>query len=101
MSGGLDRLDLASGKLRVYRSTAGDANTLPADGVMSLYEDRLGTLWVGTFRGGSGQHRSEDRQDHALSVRRSRGARAEQLESQCNRRGLRSVIFGSARPAAD
>jgi signal transduction histidine kinase/ligand-binding sensor domain-containing protein/CheY-like chemotaxis protein len=52
MSGGLDRFDQASGKLRVYRSTAGDANTLPADGVMSLYEDRLGTLWIGTFRGG-------------------------------------------------
>ncbi len=52
MSGGLDRLDLATGKLRVYRSTPADANTLPADGVMSLYEDRLGTLWVGTFRGG-------------------------------------------------
>jgi len=52
MTGGLDRLDLASGKLRVYRSTAGDSATLPADGIMSLYEDRLGTLWVGTFRGG-------------------------------------------------
>ncbi len=52
MSGGLDRLDLASGKLRVYRSSPDNAETLPADGVMSLYEDRLGTLWIGPSGGG-------------------------------------------------
>ena len=52
MSGGLDRLDLTSGKLGFTATTAGDPATLPADGVMSLYEDRLGTLWIGTFRGG-------------------------------------------------
>jgi signal transduction histidine kinase/ligand-binding sensor domain-containing protein/CheY-like chemotaxis protein len=52
MTGGLDRLDLSSGKLQAFRSTADDPATLPANGVMSLYEDRRGTLWVGTFGGG-------------------------------------------------
>jgi signal transduction histidine kinase/ligand-binding sensor domain-containing protein/CheY-like chemotaxis protein len=52
MTAGLDKLDLATGKVTVFRSVAHDADTLPADGVMTLYEDRLGTLWVGTFGGG-------------------------------------------------
>jgi signal transduction histidine kinase/ligand-binding sensor domain-containing protein/DNA-binding response OmpR family regulator/HPt (histidine-containing phosphotransfer) domain-containing protein len=52
MTGGLDRLDLATKELRVFRSSAEDPATLPANGVMSLYQDRLGTLWVGTFGGG-------------------------------------------------
>ena len=52
MTGGLHRLDVATGALQVYRSAADDPATLPANGVMALYEDRLGTLWVGTFGGG-------------------------------------------------
>jgi signal transduction histidine kinase/CheY-like chemotaxis protein/streptogramin lyase len=52
MTGGLNRLDPATGALQVYRSTAEDAATLPANGVMALYEGRDGTLWVGTFGGG-------------------------------------------------
>jgi signal transduction histidine kinase/CheY-like chemotaxis protein/streptogramin lyase len=52
MTGGLDRLDLASGTVRVFRSDAADPGTLPANGVMCLYEDRQGLLWVGTFGGG-------------------------------------------------
>jgi signal transduction histidine kinase/ligand-binding sensor domain-containing protein/CheY-like chemotaxis protein len=52
MSGGLDRIEIATGKLTAFRSVADDPATLPADGIMCLYEDRAGTLWVGTFRGG-------------------------------------------------
>jgi signal transduction histidine kinase/ligand-binding sensor domain-containing protein/CheY-like chemotaxis protein/HPt (histidine-containing phosphotransfer) domain-containing protein len=56
MSGGLDRLDVASGKLSEWRATAapgaGLERALPADGVMSLYQDRRGVIWVGTFGGG-------------------------------------------------
>ena len=52
MTGGLNRLDVTTGALQVYRSAADDPATLPANGVMSLYEDRLGTLWVGTYGGG-------------------------------------------------
>jgi signal transduction histidine kinase/ligand-binding sensor domain-containing protein/CheY-like chemotaxis protein/HPt (histidine-containing phosphotransfer) domain-containing protein len=52
MTGGLNRLDVNTGALRVYRSATDDPATLPANGVMSLYEDRLGTLWVGTYGGG-------------------------------------------------
>jgi signal transduction histidine kinase/ligand-binding sensor domain-containing protein/CheY-like chemotaxis protein/HPt (histidine-containing phosphotransfer) domain-containing protein len=52
MTGGLNRLDVTTGALQMYRSAADDPATLPANGVMSLYEDRLGTLWVGTYGGG-------------------------------------------------
>jgi signal transduction histidine kinase/ligand-binding sensor domain-containing protein/CheY-like chemotaxis protein len=52
MTGGLNRLDVATGALQMYRSAADDPATLPANGVMCLYEDRLGTLWVGTYGGG-------------------------------------------------
>ena len=52
MTGGLNRLDVTTGALQVYRSAADDPASLPANGVMSLYEDRLGTLWVGTYGGG-------------------------------------------------
>ena len=52
MTGGLNRLDVTTGALQVYRSAANDLTTLPANGVMALYEDRLGTLWVGTYGGG-------------------------------------------------
>ena len=52
MTGGLNRLDINTGALQVYRTAADDPATLPANGVMSLYEDRLGTLWVGTYGGG-------------------------------------------------
>ena len=52
MTGGLNRLDVATGALQVYRAAADDPATLPANGVMSLYQDRLGTLWVGTYGGG-------------------------------------------------
>jgi signal transduction histidine kinase/ligand-binding sensor domain-containing protein/CheY-like chemotaxis protein len=52
MSGGLDQLDVATGHVRVWRTAAADAHSLPADGVMSLYQDRRGVIWVGTFGGG-------------------------------------------------
>jgi signal transduction histidine kinase/ligand-binding sensor domain-containing protein/CheY-like chemotaxis protein/HPt (histidine-containing phosphotransfer) domain-containing protein len=52
MAGGLDRLDLSSGTVRAFRFSPADPASLPADGVMTLYKDRLGTLWVGTFGGG-------------------------------------------------
>ncbi|MGA3157435.1 MAG: two-component regulator propeller domain-containing protein, partial [Steroidobacteraceae bacterium] len=52
MSGGLDRIDLSTGAIRNFKHDTDKPNSLPADGVMSLYEDRLGTLWVGTFGGG-------------------------------------------------
>ncbi|MGB6604578.1 MAG: two-component regulator propeller domain-containing protein, partial [Steroidobacteraceae bacterium] len=52
MSGGLDQVDLAKGSVRVWRNSAADPQSLPADGVMSLYRDRRGLIWVGTFGGG-------------------------------------------------
>jgi signal transduction histidine kinase/streptogramin lyase len=52
MSGGLDKLEVATGRIEVIRSVADDSSTLPANGVMTLYADGAGTLWVGTFRGG-------------------------------------------------
>jgi signal transduction histidine kinase/ligand-binding sensor domain-containing protein/CheY-like chemotaxis protein len=56
MSGGLGRLDLASREMNVWRAAAPPGTpkgrSLPAEGVMSLYQDRRGSIWVGTFGGG-------------------------------------------------
>lgn len=52
MSGGLNKLDIATGKIQAFRSVPDDPSTLPADGIMTLYQDRAGSLWAGTFRGG-------------------------------------------------
>ena len=52
MSGGLDRLDFGAGTVQAYRADPKDLSTLPANGVMALYEDHLGAIWVGTFGGG-------------------------------------------------
>jgi signal transduction histidine kinase/ligand-binding sensor domain-containing protein/CheY-like chemotaxis protein/HPt (histidine-containing phosphotransfer) domain-containing protein len=52
MSGGLNKLDIATGKIQAFRSVPDDPSTLPADAIMTLYQDRAGSLWAGTFRGG-------------------------------------------------
>ena len=52
MSGGLNKLDIATGKIQAFRSVPDDPSTLPADAIMTLYQDRTGSLWAGTFRGG-------------------------------------------------
>jgi signal transduction histidine kinase/ligand-binding sensor domain-containing protein/DNA-binding response OmpR family regulator len=52
MTGGLDQVELAHGKVQVWKASASDPHALPADGVMTLYQDHLGNVWVGTFGGG-------------------------------------------------
>jgi signal transduction histidine kinase/ligand-binding sensor domain-containing protein/CheY-like chemotaxis protein len=52
MSGGLNKLDIATGKIQAFHSVPDDPSTLPADAIMTLYQDRAGSLWAGTFRGG-------------------------------------------------
>jgi ligand-binding sensor domain-containing protein len=47
MTGGLVRSDPAGGPMRVYRHSDADPASLPANGIMALYEDRGGTLSVG------------------------------------------------------
>ncbi len=55
MAGGLQRLDPDKRSVQVYRHVSGDPTSLPANGVMTLYEDRAGDLWVGTYGGGLAQ----------------------------------------------
>ncbi|MDH5254828.1 MAG: ATP-binding protein, partial [Gammaproteobacteria bacterium] len=49
MSGGLTRLG-ADGGRKTFR--AGGPNGLGSDGIMSLHEDQVGRIWIGTFEGG-------------------------------------------------
>ena len=50
-SGGLDRLDRATGKFAHLRHDAGDPSTLSHDSVFDIVQDRDGKLWVGTQSG--------------------------------------------------
>ena len=50
-AGGINVLDPASGQVRVYQHNPADETTLDHNLVFSLYENRDGTMWVGTTRG--------------------------------------------------
>jgi ligand-binding sensor domain-containing protein len=47
---GLNKFDGYS--FTAYKHEAGDSTALSADWILSIYEDRSGTLWIGTFSGG-------------------------------------------------
>ena len=51
-SGGLVRWDPDKGWLDHYHYDAGDSDSLSSNLVMSVFQDRSGILWVGTFGGG-------------------------------------------------
>ena len=50
---GLLRFDPASGRSLLYRSQPQSSDSLSNDVILSLYEDRGGILWIGTFGGGA------------------------------------------------
>ncbi len=50
-SGGLDRLDRATGTFRRFRHDSADPRSLSHDSVYGIAEDESGHLWVGTQRG--------------------------------------------------
>jgi diguanylate cyclase (GGDEF)-like protein len=52
MAGGLNRIDPETGAVRTFRHDPSDESSIAADGIMSLMQDRSGTLWLGTFGGG-------------------------------------------------
>jgi signal transduction histidine kinase len=49
--GGLNQLDLSSGRVTVYKNDPEDPTSLGYGEVGTIYEDRSGTLWVGTIGG--------------------------------------------------
>jgi diguanylate cyclase (GGDEF)-like protein len=49
--GGLDMLDLATGKITNFRHVAGDPRSLADDNVSTVYLDPRGRMWVGTAKG--------------------------------------------------
>ena len=73
--------------------------TLPANGVMALYEDRQGDLWVGTFGGGlariAGDSGAVIRYPFGSADRAHSAIRAPARSPR-----TRAAISGSARPAA-
>jgi len=48
---GLNRMNLQSGRVTVYRHAKADGSSLSSDDVQSLHFDRSGRLWVGTTDG--------------------------------------------------
>ena len=65
-SGGLDRLDPASGTFVHYVHNPQDAGSLSSNFVAHIFEDRLGSLWVGTVGGGLNRLDQEHRPFFAL-----------------------------------
>ncbi len=49
--GGLNRIDLVTGAITVFRSKSGDSTSLSNNAVHTIFRDRLNTLWVGTIDG--------------------------------------------------
>jgi len=49
---GLKRLELKVFKHEMFRNISGDQNSLSADNITSIFEDRAGLLWFGTGGGG-------------------------------------------------
>jgi ligand-binding sensor domain-containing protein/serine phosphatase RsbU (regulator of sigma subunit) len=50
-SGGLNRLDISTGKFSRYQSIPGDEKSLSSNRVWAIYEDAKGMVWVGTDNG--------------------------------------------------
>ncbi len=48
---GLERIDTKSGERKVYKHNPADPSSLSDDKVYSIFRDRSGNLWVGTFNG--------------------------------------------------
>ncbi len=48
---GLKRIDAGTGKVTIYKHDPFNASSLSDDKVYSVYRDREGNLWVGTFNG--------------------------------------------------
>ncbi|HYP17749.1 MAG TPA: two-component regulator propeller domain-containing protein [Opitutus sp.] len=57
--GGVQLFDRATGTFTTYRRDAADPTSLSDDLVQSIFEDRGGNLWVGTYAGGVNRLRSE------------------------------------------
>ncbi|MCK9280100.1 MAG: ATP-binding protein [Melioribacteraceae bacterium] len=51
-SNGLDLFSKTSGTIINYKNNPSDPRSLGANQVQSIYIDRIGTLWIGTFGGG-------------------------------------------------
>lgn len=49
--GGLNKLDIRSGRFQSFRHNPKDRHSISSDIVWTTYEDRSGTLWVGTEKG--------------------------------------------------
>ncbi len=51
IGGGLTRLDTRTGEKTVFKNIPSDNGSLSSNKVYSVYGDRSGTIWVGTFEG--------------------------------------------------
>ena len=49
---GLDKIDIATGKVVHYKHLTGNANSISDNYVMSVLEDRNGIVWIGTHHSG-------------------------------------------------
>jgi signal transduction histidine kinase/ligand-binding sensor domain-containing protein/CheY-like chemotaxis protein len=57
--GGFQLLDRTTGKFTTYSRKIGDRTSVSDDHIQTVFEDRSGNIWVGTYAGGADRLRSE------------------------------------------
>lgn len=50
-NGGLNKLDLSTNKIEVFKNVPGDSKSLPGNFVQAILRDSRGTIWIGTDNG--------------------------------------------------
>ena len=59
--GGVSLFDRTTSKFTEYRRNPANPTSLSDDMVQSIFEDKAGSIWVGTFAGGANRLQSEDK----------------------------------------
>ncbi|HEY5326034.1 MAG TPA: two-component regulator propeller domain-containing protein [Mucilaginibacter sp.] len=77
--GGLDQLDIRSGKFTAYRNNPDDVNTIAGNSIRSIFVDNEGILWVSSFSGGINKY---DKNFTMFDVFHSKGVNSNGLSNR-------------------
>jgi len=78
-AGGLNKLDIESGKFVSFKHDPGDSSSLNTNYVSSMLEDESGTLWIGTPRGLNQYNRSDNTFTHIMDKEKKLNAEVQSI----------------------